>query len=209
MITTTRHGALPEGVRDHHGVFGEAAETSPQARLLTAQARVAELKQQHTEARRTFHAACHDEDDSRDLQALKSNVSRLARELAEAEEELAQWESVVEQSTKADSSRQFDEKVKQGREARLKFAEHFRGACVELGNWYALGSEINQLANSLADRLPNGTVYYVPELKNVLEEFAEDPNPLPTLQDAGYGELQTFVSWRRHLVVVPLSKSEE
>jgi hypothetical protein len=207
-MATTIHGGLPQGIRDKGGVFG-APNDAPSARLQQARAKGAELKRNHAEAQSTLRLAVEDEGGTYDFQALKSNVHRLARELAEAEEQAENWESVCAQVDKADRARQFDEKLLQAREARAKFAELYCDTCLALGRWYRLGAEIRELVNALADRLPNGTIYHPPHLKNALQELNEDPNPLPALKDGGYSEITTTASWRRHVAAVPLVAKEK
>lgn len=205
-MTTTFHGSVPDGVRDHHGVLGNNQSATPQARLAEAQMKVAQLERQHKAARAKLRAACDDDEGQHDLKALKANVASLARDLAMAEGEAEQWSNVCEQTAKADQSRQVETKLAEARRAREQFAAFFTSACLALGRWYSLGSEISNLVNALADRLPTGTVYYKPELKNVLAELGEDPNPLPALREDGYKELSTTASWRRQCPVVPLKE---
>lgn len=208
MTTTRLHGSLPEGIRDHHNVFGEKPDDTPQSRLMRSRAEVARLTREHAEARSTFAAAVED-DGQHDLQAMKSNVARLARELDAATTQQSQWEAVCAQEDRSNRATQFEEKLKEAREARRKFAELFRDACLALGRWYALGSEIHELSNSVSDRLPTGAVYYRPEVKNALAELGENPDPLPALREAGYDDFSTFQSWRRSCAVVPLKKKGE
>jgi len=207
MITTV-HGGVPKHIRDHHGVFTEKQGDSPQTKLLAAKTRVFQLKELHAQAQRTFREAIED-DQPHDLQALKSDVHRLARELETATGQQRQWEDVCAQIAKADRSRQFDEKLIQAREARAKFAEAYREACLALGQWYSLGADIRELVNQLSDRLPSGGVYRPPDLTEALAELDADPNPLPALKDGGLGEITTHASWRRHVVVVPLKEKGE
>lgn len=92
---------------------------------------------------------------------------------------------------------------------RAKIAELYREAALALGAYYRAGQEAGELANKLASRLGDGSVYYGPELRRVLEDAKVDPNPLPALKDAGYRETVTFHSWRRRLDVVPLEEETQ
>src|SRR5260370_24924453 len=85
MSTTIIHGSLPEGIRDHHGVFSDGKNEDPAAKLATAGSRVAELKRKHTEAQSTLRLAVEDDGGTYDFQALKGNVHRLARALEVAQ----------------------------------------------------------------------------------------------------------------------------
>jgi hypothetical protein len=136
-------------------------------------------------------------------------VHCLARELETAEAEQEQWQDVVSQVEKGDRERRFHEALKEAREARAKFAELYRDACLSLGRWYRLGSEIRELVNEQADKMPTGHVYRPPHLTEALREVDQDPNPLPALKDAGYSETQTAASWRRHVAAVPLVAKEK
>jgi len=203
------HGDLPEGVRDH-GVFAAPADAAAEAhsRLLAARNKVAELRTAKATADRTLKCAVQKDDGRVDLNALSRTVHRLAKELAGAEEELEKAEAVRAAWAREHQRMRFAAIQGALREARQQFAEHYREAALALGHYYALGTEARELANSLADRLGNGGIYYSPDLKNVLAEASEDPNPLPALREAGYGELQTFQSWRRHCAIVPIVKEK-
>jgi len=208
MSTTTLHGELPPNVRDEGGVFGSKKAT-PASRLSNATARVARLKQRHSEAQAAWRAATEADDFTGDYRALKQDVSRLAHELADAEDQASQWQEVSASADKQNQRARFDEALKEVREARRKFAELFGDACLELGRWYTLGSEIRELVSKLADKMPTGHVYRPPHLTEALTEVDQDPNPLNSLKDAGFRELQTSQSWRRHCSVVPLAKPAE
>lgn len=208
-MATVIHGTIPEGIRDRGGVFVEKPDVTPQARLLALRSKVVVLKQQHAAAQSTLRLAVEDDGGTYDFQALKGKVHRLASELETAEAETEQWESVCEQIAKAERQKRFDAALIEARKARQEFAEHFKQACLQLGSWYRLGSEIRELVNNLPDQLPNGSRYYGPELKNALAEVAEDPNPLNHLLDSGFVELQTSQSWRRRCPVAPLIAKEK
>src|SRR5258708_22348229 len=108
-MATTIHGGLPEGVRDHHNVFGAKSEPTPQARLEAARAKVEELNRNHAEDKDKLRSAIDDNDDTPyDFSTLKANVHRLASELAEAEEEVANWESVCGQLEKSNRQQRCD-----------------------------------------------------------------------------------------------------
>jgi hypothetical protein len=209
-METRVHGGLEgTGIRDRDGVLGAKPDASPQAKLAEARAKVKQLEHQHSEAQVLLRRAVEDDDDHFDFPSLKSSVHRLAGELAEAEEQVADWESVCKQTEKTERERRFHEALSEAREARQKFTELFRDCCLQLGRWYGLGGEIRGLVNALADRMPTGHVYYTPELKNALVELDANPDPLHSLLDGGYSELQTPQSWRRHCSVVPLAKKGE
>jgi hypothetical protein len=176
---------------------------------LAVRSKAEQLKRGHAEAKSTLGQAVEDEHGHYDFQALKSNVARLARELAEAEEEVAQWESVCKQFDRAEREKRFDAALIEARAARTKFTELYRDACLALGCWYRLGAEIRELVNELADKMPTGHVYRLPHLTEALREVDQDPNPLPALKDAGYSETQTHASWRRHVAAVPLVAKEK
>src|SRR5262249_44980020 len=162
---TTVHGGLPPNIRDHHGVFGEKSDPTPQERLASALARVAELKRKHAEAQSSLRAAVEDDSGHYDFRALKSDVHRLAGDLETAEQDVKDWTAGCALMKRADDERRFDAALKQARDARKAFEESFRECCLNLGKWCALGGEVRNLVNALASRLPNGTVYYLPELK--------------------------------------------
>jgi len=208
-ITTRVHGGLPDGIRDHDGVLDEKPDASPQGQLLAARSQVKRLEHQHSETQVLLRRAVEDEAGDYDFVALKANVHRLARELEAAEEQVANWTSVVAQVEKADRGKRFDAALVEARASRREFAEHFCGACLALGRWYKLGGEIRGLVSELADKMPTGHVYYTPELKKTLAELDENPNPLHQLLDSGYSETQNFQSWKRHCAIVPLAKTGE
>jgi hypothetical protein len=209
MTTTIIHGGLPPNVRDRDNVFGSKQDQTPQGKLLAARAKVKNLEHDHAEAQTTLRAAIDDDNNHYDFVALKANVHNFARQLEEAEAEASQWESVVSQVDKQNRRVRFDEALKEARQVRQKFEELYRDCSLQLGRWYRLGSEVHELANALADRMPTGHVYYTPELKNALAELDENPDPLHPLLDNGYSELQTSQSWRRHCAIVPLTKKEK
>jgi len=174
--------------------------------LHAARARVAELSAAKSSLERALNLAVALNDGHTDLNELNRAAHRLANDLAAAEDVLREaTEREVAAETQRNRAR-FAEVTTELRAARAKFAEHYREAALALGRWYSLGEEAGKLATALANPLGNGGFYYPPDLKNVLAEASEDPNPLPAMKDGGYSELQTAASWRRHAVIVPLKE---
>jgi hypothetical protein len=206
MTTITVHGGLPDGIRDHHGIFGEA-NSDPAARLLAARNKAEQLRRKHSEAKSTLRLAVEDDAGTYDFAALKSNVHNLARELETAEAEQEEWESVNAQLEKTNREQRFYEVVAQAQKVKDKLREHYLAAARSLGEWYALGSEARELFSALGDRLPNGTVYHNPELKEGRAAFDANPDPRAELLEQ-YREISTFESWKRQLSLIPLVEKE-
>ncbi len=210
MTTTTIHGGLPEGIRDRNGVFAEtkSAEASARERLQQARTKVAELKRAHAQAIGVLREGTDANDGSADLNLAAGQVRDYARQLERVEAELEQWESVNAQIEKADRERRFHEVVAQAQRAREKLKEHYRDAALALGEWYGLGEEARQLASVLCDHLPQGTIYYPPELKRALAALETNPDPRLELLEQ-YKEISTFQSWKRQMPLIPLIAKEK
>jgi hypothetical protein len=193
------HGALPPGTRDFTGIF------TPLIDVEDVRAKVAELRTAKAKADRILKHAVELNDGRADLNALSRTAHRLGTELAAAaEEELEKGEALSAAQENERKRVRFVQIRKELQEQRAKVLEHYREAALALGRYYALGNEATQLANALADRLGNGSVFYPPHLRETLTEAAQDPNPLPVLRDSGLGEIQT--SFRRHIAIVPLKE---
>ena len=205
---TTIHGDLPDSIRDHHGVFGAKADQSPQSQLARARAQVAKLTQRKNEADRRLREGVEANDGRIDLNEAARTVKQLARELEEATEQSEQWASVVEQTEKAERERKFNEIVARGKELREEFRDRYRDAALLLGEWYSLGCEARELYNALGDRLPQGSVYYRPELTEGRATFDVNPDPRTELKQE-YSEIYTFQSWKRELALIPLAEKEK
>jgi hypothetical protein len=193
---------LGPGDHDYTGIF-TATSTDADAKLAAAQTAVTRLRGAKAEADAELKQAL-DARDGRDLNAPARTVRQLEREVANAELELEEAEAIVTAWEREGKRQRFAAITEDLRATREKFAAHYREAALALGRWYMLGTEVSELAASLADRIGNGAVYHPPELKDVMAAANTDPNPLPALRDSGLREIQTVASFRRHISIVPL-----
>lgn len=147
--------------------------------------------------------------DIRQLAAAADAAERMAT-IAALPPEPTPPEALVDARAKAarDHAR-FPEAVREARAVREQFAAHFREAALLLGRWYRLVEECDRISSAVASKLPDGSLYYTPEIRAVLLELGEDPNPLPVLKDAGYREVETSRSWRRAAPLVALEAKEK
>jgi len=188
-MQVTVHGNARGPVRND---FTNTQANSPEVQLLRARARVAELEHKHAEAQSTFKTAVEDEDTNRDLQALKINVHRLARELEDASEEVRVRENLAMQ-------RELDclpGLIEELRAKRAKFIDLYRATCAALGDYCAGVGEATRLANTQM-RLHENALNYSSH-RNALLELAKRPQPLKgfsysPVMDFGYDWALTIV----------------
>ena len=127
-MQATIHGNALGPVRNDY-VSGAQAEDLPEVQLVRARARHAELKRKHAEAQATFKAAVRDDNSNHDLQALKSNVRRLASELEAASDEVSLLENLATQQ----KLNRLPQLVVELRAQREEFTRLYRATCAALG----------------------------------------------------------------------------
>lgn len=209
MSTAMRvHGGVPDGVRDHHNVFGQEKDASPEARLQDARAKVARLTTEQDKLSAQFTKAVAANDGRTDLNELARRRHCVARELADAEEATEQWESVVQQTEKANREHRLHEIVASAQKVKDKLHDAYRDAGLALGEWYDLANEARELVSKLGDHMPGGHVYFRADLKEALTTFDSNPDPRPELLER-YRETETFQSWKRQLALIPLVAKEK
>ncbi len=175
--------------------------------LAAARQSVLQLSQARDEANTQLQSAIACSDGHSDLNALQRRVRRLGQEVEKAQAALAQAEEEETSHRLVEKLERFDLALAEAREARAKFQSLYRDAALALGSWYQLGLEVRELTTALADRYPNGTVYYRRELLDARAEVDEDPSPLFRLRASqNYSSMTPFCDWRRECVLIPLTE---
>jgi len=212
MSTAIRNHAttLPNGIRDPYNLLGanSGRATNATAKAEALRAKAVALGKKLSDVKRTFRRAVAQNDGSCDLNTMGQSVHRLANELSTAEEELKEAQALAD-AWEAERSRvRFDAIAKELAAVLEDFKQKYLAAALALAEFYALGDEARELATHLCDKIANGARYYNPDIKALLGQADLDPNPLPALKDAGYGETSNFLSFRRHCPLVPLKKEK-
>lgn len=193
-MQVTVHGEA--GGRVRNDFTRGSQDDSPEVQLVRARSRVAELERKHSAAKATFKAAVED-DGCHDLQALKSNVARLAHELDAAGDELTRLEG-IETNRKLN---RLPKLIEETRAKRDKFIQLYRAACAALGDYCGSVGEAMDLVN-LEMRV--NALNYSPHRSGVLE-LARMPRPLE-----GFAHTPvTHVGYDWKIVVVPVNSSVE
>jgi hypothetical protein len=123
---------------------------SIETQLDSARAKVKRLTAEHADSKRTLRMAVDDDSGSYDFQALKSCVTRLARELDTASDEVIELERECERKTRADAEQAFPAAIAECAALRTAFLEHRREACIALGKYFPALAHCYGLSNKLA-----------------------------------------------------------
>jgi hypothetical protein len=191
------HGNALGNVRNDF-VFGQKPDDSPEVKLMWARAKVADLERKHAEAQSTFRSAIDDDNGHHDLQALKSNVARLARELEAATEEERMLDNLATQR-KLD---RLPKLIAETRAQREEFIRLYRATCAALGKYCGSVGELMELVN-LDTRLHATALHYSPH-KNEALELATLPRPL---EGFAYTPV-THIGYDWALKIVPIQANE-
>jgi hypothetical protein len=126
-----------------------------------ARAKVKRLTAEHAGAKRTLAIAVDDDSGNYDFQALKSCVTRLARELDTASDEVIELERECERKTRADAEQAFPAAIAECTALRTAFLEHRREACIALGKYFPALAECYGLSNKLAHPMLGPMLQYL------------------------------------------------